>query len=70
MGKTALITGASSGIGRELAILHAERGGDLIIVARRAEKLQALKTELEANHSVTVTPLTKDPHQCSGRRTP
>jgi len=60
MGKTALITGASSGIGRELAILHAERGGDLIIVARRAEKLQALKTELEANHSVTVTPLTKD----------
>ena len=43
MSKTALITGASSGIGKELARIHAENGGDLIIVARRGEKLIELK---------------------------
>ena len=46
--KVALITGASSGIGKELACIHAERGGDLVIVARREDKLKALKTELES----------------------
>ncbi|MEM0896201.1 MAG: SDR family NAD(P)-dependent oxidoreductase, partial [Verrucomicrobiota bacterium] len=46
-GKTALITGASSGIGKEIARLHAERGGDLVIVARSREKLETLKGELE-----------------------
>ncbi len=45
--KTALITGASSGIGREFAHIHAEQGGKLVIVARREDKLQALKTERE-----------------------
>jgi short-subunit dehydrogenase len=58
--KTALITGASSGIGAELARVHAERGGDLIVVARRREKLESLKTELEAAHGVTVHVLPKD----------
>ena len=47
MNKTALITGASSGIGREFTKIHAEKGGDLIIVARRMEKLTELKNELE-----------------------
>jgi len=46
MNKIALITGASSGIGMELAKIHAERGGDLIIVARRTQKLIDLKNEL------------------------
>ncbi len=54
MSNTALITGASSGIGRELAIYHAEKGGDLIITARREETLNALKTEIEGAHGVTV----------------
>ena len=54
MPKTALITGASSGIGRELATIHAERGGDLIIVARRVEKLNALRDALQSKHRVRV----------------
>lgn len=54
MSNTALITGASSGIGKELARYHAALGGDLIITARRAAELEALKTELEAAHGITV----------------
>lgn len=63
--KTALITGASSGIGKELARIHARSGGDLVIVARRKDKLEALKTELEENHSVEVTVIAKDLTQAS-----
>ena len=54
MPETALITGASSGIGRELARIHAEKGGDLVVTARRADALDALKAELEVAHGVTV----------------
>ena len=60
MKKTALITGASGGIGREFARIHANRGGDLIIVARRIEKLEELKKELEDKHQVRVVPIVKD----------
>lgn len=66
--KTALITGASSGIGKEFARVHAERGGDLVIVARREDKLQALKTELENKHGAKVMVIAKDltlPHSAS-----
>lgn len=58
--KTALITGASSGLGEEFARLHATRGGDLILVARREERLLALKAELELRHGVRVHVLAKD----------
>lgn len=58
--KTALITGASTGIGKELAQIHAEAGDDLVIVARSRDKLDALKTELEDKHSVKVTVIAKD----------
>ena len=60
MKKIALITGASSGIGKELAHIHAEKGGDLVIVARRADKLNDLKNELEQKHSIKVTSIVKD----------
>jgi len=60
MKKTALITGASSGIGKELAKIHAEKGGDLIIVARRESNLLELKNEIESTHKVNVLPIVKD----------
>jgi len=60
MSNTALITGASAGIGREFARYHAEKGGDLIITARRAEALDALKAELETAHGISVTTIALD----------
>ncbi|GAA4826029.1 SDR family NAD(P)-dependent oxidoreductase [Algivirga pacifica] len=47
MAKTALITGATSGIGKATAELFAENGINLILCGRREERLQALKEELE-----------------------
>jgi short-subunit dehydrogenase len=58
--KTALITGASSGIGRELAIIHAERGGNLVIVARSKELLELFKKELEQKYSISVYVIVQD----------
>ena len=60
MPNTALITGASSGIGRAFAEYHAEKGGDLIITARRADALNTLKAEIEGAHDVTVTTIPLD----------
>ncbi|WP_342076333.1 SDR family oxidoreductase [Yoonia sp. SS1-5] len=60
MPNIALITGASAGIGREFARLHAAKGGDLIITARRADALDTLKSELEAAHQVNVTTIPLD----------
>lgn len=60
MNKTALITGASSGIGKELAIIHAKNGGDLILIARREAKLIELKKKLELKYNVNVEVLSKD----------
>ena len=53
-GRTALVTGASSGLGAAFARLLAERGADLIVTARRKDKLDALKEELEKKHHVAV----------------
>ncbi len=57
---TALITGASSGIGMELARVHAATGGDLVLVARNKSKLEELKLEFETSCSVKVLVIEKD----------
>ncbi len=58
--ETALITGASSGIGLELARIHAQKCGHLVLVARSQGKLDALATELRNRHGVQVTVLAED----------
>lgn len=60
MKNTALITGASSWLGKEFAIIHAEKWNDLAIVARRKSKLVELKKELETKYSIKVKVIEKD----------
>jgi short-subunit dehydrogenase len=50
MNKTALITGASAGLGAEYAWLFAQDGHDVVLVARRKDKLEALAAEIKAKH--------------------
>lgn len=50
-GPTALVTGSSSGIGEEYSRVLASQGFNLVITARREERLQSLKKELERKHA-------------------
>ena len=58
--KTALVTGASVGIGRDLAIVLAEHGHDLVITARNQDQLEALAAELRSKHHVKVEVIAAD----------
>jgi short-subunit dehydrogenase len=58
--RTALITGASAGIGRELAKVFAQHGFDLIVVSRSQDKLEELAREIEGAANVRVVVLAKD----------
>ena len=53
-GKTALVTGASSGIGESLASCFAKGGFDLVLVARSADKLEALAGRLSSRYKGKV----------------
>lgn len=55
---TALVTGASSGIGRHLAMQLAADGCDLVVPARRTSLLEELAADLRAEHQVSVEVLT------------
>jgi uncharacterized protein len=57
---TALVTGASGGIGAELARLFARDGYDVVLVARRGAPMEELAGDLEERHGVTCTVLPKD----------
>ena len=57
---TALVTGASSGIGLELAKLCAAAGYDVALVARRRNELDTLAADLERAHGVAATPFAAD----------
>ncbi|MHB8693731.1 MAG: SDR family NAD(P)-dependent oxidoreductase [Solirubrobacteraceae bacterium] len=59
-GSVALVTGASSGIGRELARLLAARGHDLVLTARRRDRLEALAEELRSSHARRVEVISCD----------
>jgi len=58
--KTTLITGASSGIGKEIAQLFAAEGSNLILTARRIERIKELANQLTKKHNIKTLPIEID----------
>lgn len=59
-GKTVLVTGASSGIGKAFAGVFASHGWNVVVTARRGERLEALAKDLTEKHKIAVTPIVQD----------
>ena len=70
--RVAIVTGASSGLGSHAAVGLAEAGADVVIVARRAERLEATRKQVEApgRRCVTVTGDVADPDTARGPSSP
>lgn len=60
MTKTALITGATGGLGRQFAKIHATNHGDLVLIARNPQKLSELENELTTQYHVNVKTIAVD----------
>ena len=60
MNRTALVTGSSGGIGYELAMIHAEHGDDLVLVARNKSRLDEISDNLSGRYGIKVYTIEKD----------
>ena len=57
---TSMVTGGTSGIGREFVTQLAARGDDIVIVARDTERMAAIKADVEARYGVSVETIAED----------